>query len=116
VTPSDQASWPSGRKVFEILCLLGAQLAGAFLVTFTLPYSLQTFGEPYHGDGQQEFGLIILLTLAGMQVAAVYLVVSTIAYGIVRKKSMRTKFLVLAGVLVPFVLALAYSGITGHYQ
>jgi hypothetical protein len=66
------------------------------LITFTLPDTLLTFGEPYPGDGQKQMGIVVALMFVGMQAAVVYLLVSIIAYWIVRKKPMRTRFLVQA--------------------
>ena len=86
------------------------------LVAAALPVSHTTFGETYPGDGQQGFGFIIMFAIVGFGAAFAYLVAATVAHFLVRRKALRTRLWVEAGVLLAFLGTLIYAGITAHYS
>ena len=86
------------------------------LVAAALPVAHTTFGESYPGDGQQGFGFIIMFMVVGFGAAFVYLIAATIAHFIVRKRTLRTRLWVEAGVLFTFIGTLIYAGTTAHYS
>ena len=86
------------------------------LVAAALPMAHETFGETYPGDGQQGFGFLIMFGVVGFGAAFVYLITATLAHFIVRKKTLRTRLWVEAGVFFTFVGTLIYAGVTAHYS
>ena len=86
------------------------------LVAAALPVAHVTFGTSFPGDGQQGFGFIIMFGVIGFGAAFIYLITTTIAHFLVRKKSMRTRLLVEAVMLFVFLIALVYGGITAHFS
>ena len=87
-----------------------------FLVAAALPGAHIAFGEMYPGDGQPEFGFIIMFMIIGFGAAFIYLMVATLAYFLYRKRPLRTALWVEVGVLLVFLILLVYAGITAHYQ
>ncbi len=85
-------------------------------VAVALPFSHLQWGEQYPGDGQQEFGFIIGFMVIGFVAACVYFITATVARFIVRKKTLRTRIWVEAGVFIAFFVTLTYAGITAHYS
>jgi ABC-type Fe3+ transport system permease subunit len=106
----------SAKRELGFLHFLVARLAGALLVAAALPVAHLNFGEMYPGDGQQEFGFIIMFTIVGFGAAFVYLMAGTLGHYLVRKRPLRTKLWVEVGVLLIFLIPLVYGGITAHYQ
>jgi hypothetical protein len=104
------------KKDFGFLYFLMARLVGMLLVAVALPAAHSIFGVSHLGDGQQEFGFVILFMIVGGGAAFVYLITATFAHFLVRKKSLRTKLLVEAGVFFVFLIALVYGGITAHFS
>jgi hypothetical protein len=86
------------------------------LVAATLPFSHASFGEHYSGDGQHAFGFIIMFVVVGLGAAFVYLFTATLIYFFIRLKSFRIRFWTEFGILLGFILLLAYAGITAHYS
>src|SRR2546430_978279 len=110
------ATQPLPKRDFFFLYLLMARAIGMALVAAALPVAHTTFGETYPGDGQQGFGFLIMFGVVGFGAAFVYLVTATVAHFIVRKKTLRTRLWVEAGVFLAFVVTLIYAGITAHYS
>ena len=106
----------SAQRDFGFLYFLVARAVGMALVAVVLPIAHTMFGEVYPGDGQKGFGFIIMFGVVGFGAAIVYLITATVAHFIVRRKSLRTRIWVEAGVLFVFVGTLIYAGITAHYS
>jgi hypothetical protein len=104
------------KRDFGFLYFLVARAVGMALVAAALPVAHETFGETYPGDGQQGFGFLIMFAVVGFGAAFVYLFTATLAHFIVRRKTLRTRLWVEAGVLFAFLGTLIYAGITAHYS
>jgi MFS family permease len=104
------------KRDFGFFYFLAARAIGMALVAAALPVANTTFGESYPGDGQQAFGFLITFMVVGFGAAFVYLITATLAHFIVRKKTLRTRWWVEAGVLFAFVGTLIYAGLTAHYS
>lgn len=101
-------------KRHTLLFLLRLALAAGVL--YALPYSHMTWGEPYPGDGQRAFGMILVFTVIGLILAAVYFCIGTgIQWGLRRKPAWWTMCSDLA---ISILLAglLTYGGATAHYS
>ena len=104
------------KRDFGFFYFLAARAIGMALVAAALPMAHETFGETYPGDGQQGFGFLIMFGVVGFGAAFVYLITATLAHFIVRKKTLRTRLWVEAGVFFTFVGTLIYAGVTAHYS
>ena len=96
------------------LVLLRVLLAAG--IVYALPFSHMKWGEPYPGDGQQAFGMIMIFTVIGMVFALVYFAVGAIVQYCLRWKPPRwtaffdfALFMLLAGLL-------AHGGVTARYS
>jgi len=112
----DSISPSVAKRDFGFYYFLAARLAGMVLVAATLPFCHVSFGEHYPGDGQHAFGFIIMFMVIGFGVAFIYLFTATLIYFFIRKKTFRIRFWTEFGVLLGFILLLAYAGITAHYS
>ena len=104
------------KRDFGFLYFLLARAVGMALVAAALPVAHTTFGETYPGDGQQGFGFIVMFAVVGFGAAFVYIVTATVAHLIVRKKTLRTRLWVEAGLFFAFFSTLIYAGITARYS
>ncbi|MCY2990898.1 MAG: hypothetical protein NTY19_23935 [Planctomycetota bacterium] len=101
-------------KRHTFLFLLRLALAAGVL--YALPYSHMTWGEPYPGDGQQAFGMILVFTGIGVVFAIVYVCIGTgIQWGLRRKPAW---WAMCSDLAISILLAglLAYGGATAHYS
>ena len=104
------------KRDFSSLYFLAARLAGMVLVAGALPVAHATVSENYSGDGQQGFGFLIMFMVVGLGAAFIYLIAASLAYFIVRKKSLRTRLRIEVSILLVFVLTSIYGGVTSHYS
>ena len=101
-------------KRHALLILLRVVLAAGIL--YALPYSHMTWGEPYPGDGQEAFGMIMVFTLIGAGCALAYLVVGAAVQFLLRRKPWRWTAITDAGMFLLLTGLLTYGGITAHYS
>lgn len=94
--------------VFRLLLATGVLLA--------LPFGHARWGEPYPGDGQDAFGMLIVLALFGLGAAAVCVGVGSLSQYLLRRR--RPGLTVLADVILFALFAgvLAYAGATAKYS
>ncbi len=82
----------------------------------TLPLSHAYWGQPYPGDGQKGFGILMMLALFGMAVAAVYLVLGSVGQFMLRRRAFRASLLLDLTLFVLISLILAIVGVTAKYS
>lgn len=81
-----------------------------------MPYVHIRWGEPYPGDGQDAFGVVVIFALIGLGAAVCYFVAGCILQYLLRKR--RAIWTVAADLTLAFILAgaLGYMGLTAHYE
>lgn len=88
----------------------------AFPIVYALPESHLRWGEPYPGEGQKAFGMIVLLALVGGAFALIYFIVGTLMQYILRNRPVKRT------VAIDFLLGLClcglliYGGVTLRYE
>jgi hypothetical protein len=87
-----------------------------FIIMLVLPLSHHLWGEPYPGDGQKGFGILMMLAVFGMAVATVYFLVGSMGQFLLRRRSFQiaVKLDLILFVLIALVLAIA--GVTARYD
>jgi hypothetical protein len=96
-----------------LLVLLRAVLAAGVL--YALPYSHMRWGEPYTGDGQRAFGMIMMFTIIGLGFAVLYLAVGSAIQFLLRRRAWRWTAIADAIMFTFLASILVHGGITAHY-
>ncbi|MDR1011231.1 MAG: hypothetical protein LBM04_08945 [Opitutaceae bacterium] len=99
----------------HVLPALFRVILGICLI-YAPPLSHMEWGREYPGDGQQAFGIIIMLFFIGSVVAAIFIIMGTLGQILLRRKPASfticmdlTLFVLIAGVL-------SILGITAEYR
>ncbi|HXG46103.1 MAG TPA: hypothetical protein VNO52_00635 [Methylomirabilota bacterium] len=87
-------------------------------VLLALPFGHARWGEPYPGDGQDAFGMLIVLSLCGFVAAVVHVGVGSLSLSRYLLRRRRPGLTVLADWILFAVVAgvLAYAGATARYS
>jgi hypothetical protein len=91
------------------------RLVLALLIALALPLSHNIWGDPYPGDGQKGFGVLVMLAVYGMGIAAAYVVVGSIGQFFLRRKAFRISLLLDASLFALITLILVIAGVTAKY-
>ena len=105
------SAWPALRDDEE-MARQSRLLVDLALVAAALPVSYMSFGIPSAKPANQAAGGFFGSILLGFGASIVYLIVATIGYVAVHKKSLRTRWCVEAGILIAFLALLVYAGAT----
>jgi membrane protease YdiL (CAAX protease family) len=87
----------------------------ALCVAAALPLAHVEWGEPYPGEGQKSFGMVLMFFLVGMGVALVYFIVGTVAQVLLQRRPPKVSLGIDLGLALLLGLLLAYGGVTAHY-
>lgn len=92
------------------------RLVLALLIALALPISHNIWGDPYPGDGQKGFGVLMMLAVYGMGIASAYVVVGTIGQFFLRRKAFRISLLLDISLFALIALILVIGGVTAKYH
>lgn len=95
--------------------LLLLRLLPAAGVVLSLPLSHALWGTSYPGDGQQEFGFIIIFTLIGIGAAALFYLLGSLGQFLLRRRPTYLTILTDLSLFCIIAGSLIYSGVTARY-
>jgi hypothetical protein len=98
------------------ICLLAARLLMAVAVVYAMPISHMRWGNPYPGDGQGGFGVILGMAVIGGFAALVFVVAGTHMQTVLQKRAFWVTLISDVLLLLIFAGGLAYLGVTAEYQ
>lgn len=87
----------------------------AIIILGALPCSHIMWGEPYPGDGQKAFGMVVMFTLIGTGCGSVYFGIGTAMQYLLRHKQPHWTAASDFAAFVVLAVILVYGGITAQY-
>jgi hypothetical protein len=91
------------------------RLVLALVIALALPLSHDIWGEPYPGDGQKGFGVLMMLAVYGMGIASAYVVLGSIGQFFLRRKAFRISLLFDVSLFALITLILVIAGVQAKY-
>lgn len=98
------------------ILLVLLRLLLAIGVVAALPYSHLQWGEPYPGEGQQAFGIIMIFFVIGEGAAAVFVGLGSLGQFLLRRRPVRLTVLTDFCLFLLFTGVLIYAGLTATYH
>lgn len=87
----------------------------AVLMAVVMPMAHLDWGEPYPGEGQKSFGMLLTFFMVGVSTALVFFIAGTVLQFLLQRRSPMTSLILDIGFGTFLIAVLIYGGVNAHY-